>query len=319
MTAGRVRRRCPSGCALLAVVALAVTLGGCSGSAPTSGSPSASGSRSPQAGSSTAPAQPTTNNRSSPSAGLPRPDHVVVVVMENRSYDDIIGNPRAPYINGLAAGGALFTRSYAVAHPSQPNYLALFSGSTQGIDNDSCPHTFDAPNLGRSLLDAGRSFAGYSEGLPSPGSPICRRGAYARKHAPWVNFRSVPASANLPFSAFPADPAALPDLSFVMPDLDHDMHDGSIGDADLWLRDHLATYVAWAAGHNSLLVLTWDEDDRSESNRVVTVVTGAHVRPGRYDERLDHYRLLSTLEGLEGVRSAGVPAAGPPVTSIWTH
>jgi phosphatidylinositol-3-phosphatase len=250
---------------------------------------------------------------------LPHPDHVVVVVMENRSFDDIIGNPRAPYINGLAAGGALFTRSYAVAHPSQPNYLALFSGSTQGVHDDSCPHSFGGPNLGRSLVDAGRSFAGYSEGLPSPGSPVCGDGAYARKHAPWVNFPSVPPSANLPFSAFPGDPGALPGLSFVMPDLDHDMHDGSIGDGDRWLRDHLGAYVTWAAGHNSLLVLTWDEDDRSESNRIVTVVTGAHVRPGRYDERLDHYRLLSTLEALEGVRSTGVPAANPPVTSIWTH
>jgi acid phosphatase len=239
--------------------------------------------------------------------------------MENRSFDDIIGNPRASYINGLAIDGALFTRSYAVAHPSQPNYLALFSGSTQRIHDDSCPHTFDGPNLGRSLVDAGRSFTGYSEGLPSPGSPVCESGAYARKHAPWVNFPSVPASANLPFSAFPGDPAALPDLSFVMPDLDHDMHDGSIGDGDRWLREHLGSYAAWAAGHNSLLVLTWDEDDRSESNRVVTVVAGAHVRQGRYDERLDHYRLLSTLEALEGVRSAGLPSASPPVTSIWTH
>ena len=84
--------------------------------------------------------------------------------MENRSYDDIIGNPRAPYINELAAGGALFTQSYAVAHPSQPNYLALFSGSTQGIHDDSCPHTFDGPNLGRSLVDAGRSFVGLLRG-----------------------------------------------------------------------------------------------------------------------------------------------------------
>ena len=76
----------------------------------------------------------------------------------------------------------------------------------------------------------------------------------------------------------------------------------------MWLREHLGSYAAWAAAHNSLLVLTWDEDDRSESNRVVTVVAGAHVRPGRYDERLDHYRLLSTLEALEGVRVRGPPA-----------
>jgi acid phosphatase len=248
---------------------------------------------------------------------MPRPDHVVVVVMENRSYNDIIGNPRAPYINELARGGALFTHSFAVAHPSQPNYLALFSGSTQGIHNDSCPHTFAGPNLGQSLVSAGRTFAGYSEGLPSPGSTVCEDGAYARKHAPWVNFLSVPASANLPFSAFPSDYAALPNLSFVMPDLDHDMHDGTVGEGDEWLHTHLGDYATWAATHNSLLVLTWDEDDRSESNRVVTVIAGAHVRPGRYAERVDHYRVLSTLEELEQVRRVGRSISAAPVTSIW--
>jgi phosphatidylinositol-3-phosphatase len=329
------RLKRPSGRGLLAVLALTVGMSACSGSgtggagtsstAPPPGgvssSPSTGAGRSPGTGSGSTSAGPTTGTRAtSPSSALPHPDHVVVVVMENRSYDDIIGNPRAPYINGLAAGGALFTRSYAVAHPSQPNYLALFSGSIQGLHDDSCPHTFDGPNLGRSLVEAGRSFAGYAEGLPSPGSQVCEDGAYVRKHAPWVNFPSVPASANLPFSAFPGDLPALPDLSFVIPDLDHDMHDGSIGDGDRWLRDHLGAYVSWAAAHNSLLLLTWDEDDRSESNRVVTVVTGAHVRPGRYVEPIDHYRLFSTLEALEGVRSTGVPpAANPPITSIWTH
>jgi phosphatidylinositol-3-phosphatase len=334
------RPKRPSGRGLLALLALTVGMSACSGSgtggAGTSGtaasppdgvssSPSNGASQSPGTGSGTTSgttsAGPTTGSRAtSPSSVLPHPDHVVVVVMENRSYDDIIGNPRAPYINGLAAGGALFTRSYAVAHPSQPNYLALFSGSIQGLHDDSCPHTFDGPNLGRSLVDTGRSFAGYSEGLPSPGSRVCEDGAYARKHAPWVNFPSVPASANLPFSAFPRDLAALPGLSFVIPDLDHDMHDGSVENGDSWLRDHLGAYVSWAAAHNSLLLLTWDEDDRSESNRVVTVVTGAHVRPGRYVEPIDHYRLFSTLEALEGVRSTGVPpAANPPITSIWTH
>ena len=150
-----------------------------SGTAPSGTAPSSS-------------APPADAPSSSAASSVPRPDHVVVVVMENRSFNDIIGNPRAPYINGLAAGGALFTQSYAVAHPSQPNYLALFSGSTQGIHDDSCPHTFARPQPGRSLVDAGRSFAGYSEGLPSAGSPVCEHGAYARKHAPWVNFPSVP-------------------------------------------------------------------------------------------------------------------------------
>lgn len=63
---------------------------------------------------------------------VPQPAHTVVVVMENHSYADIIGNPATPFINALARQGALFTRSFAITHPSEPNYLALFSGSTQG-------------------------------------------------------------------------------------------------------------------------------------------------------------------------------------------
>jgi len=77
-------------------------------------------------------------------AQVPTPAHVVVVIEENHGYSQIIGSPQAPYINTLATQGALFTKSYALTHPSQPNYLGLFSGSTQGITDDSCPHTFSA-------------------------------------------------------------------------------------------------------------------------------------------------------------------------------
>ena len=65
--------------------------------------------------------------------GVPRPDHVVIVIEENHSYGEIIGSSFAPYINSLATRGALFTQSYAITHPSQPNYLDLFSGSNQGV------------------------------------------------------------------------------------------------------------------------------------------------------------------------------------------
>ena len=125
--------------------------------------------------------------------GVPVPDHVVIVVEENHSYAEIIGSAAAPYINSLAQQGALFTASHGVTHPSEPNYLALFSGSTQGVTDDSCPHTFSTANLGSELIAAGGSFIGYSEDLPAPGSTVCTSGAYARKHNPWVNFStSVP-------------------------------------------------------------------------------------------------------------------------------
>src|SRR6185312_16073764 len=86
---------------------------------------------------------------------LPRPAHVIIVMEENHSYADIIGSQQAPYINGLAQSGALFTDSHAITHPSQPNYLELFSGSIQGVKNDACPHSFAVDNEGSELIAAG--------------------------------------------------------------------------------------------------------------------------------------------------------------------
>jgi acid phosphatase len=290
------------------ICALAVAAGvfaGCGGSAPR---------RDPTT--SSVPGAP-----SSPVASpvaVPRPEHVVVVVMENRSYGDIMGNGSAPYINALASRGARFTQSFAVTHPSQPNYLALFSGSTQGVTGDSCPHTFATPNLAASLVAHGLTFVGFSEGLPSTGDTVCTAGAYARKHNPWSDFRNVTPSANRPFTAFPSDYSTLPTVSFVIPDLNHDMHDGSITAGDRWLSTQLGGYAAWASTHRSLLVLTWDEDDGGPYNRILTVVVGDGVRAGAYAEHVDHYRVLRTIEDAFGLPPIGASASAPPITDIWT-
>ena len=248
---------------------------------------------------------------------MPEPAHTVVVVMENHSYAEIIGNPAAPFINTLAGHGALFTRSYAITHPSQPNYLALFSGGTQGITDDSCPHQFTAPNLAAGLSAAGKSFAGYAEDLPGPGSPACSAGEYARKHAPWTDFSNVPGSSSLPFTSFPADFARLPAVSFVIPDLCHDMHDCSIAAGDAWLRAHIGGYAGWAMRHHSLLIVTWDEDDSSQGNHIVTIFAGQQVRPGRYAQPVTHYSVLATIEAAYTLPRDGQAAAATPITSIW--
>ena len=242
----------------------------------------------------------------------------VVVIMENHAYGQIIGNPAAPFINAIADRGALFTRSYGVAHPSEPNYLALFSGSTQGITDDGCPYRFTAPNLAADLLKAGKSFAGYSEDLPGPGSPVCSAGDYARKHVPWTDFSNVPGSVSLPFTNFPAgDFARLPTVSFVIPSLCHDMHDCSVAVGDAWLRSHLGGYTNWAMSHDSLLILTWDEDDNGARNHITTIFVGQQVRPGRYAETVTHYNVLATIEAAYGLPRDAQAAAAAPITSIW--
>jgi acid phosphatase len=105
---------------------------------------------------------------------------VIVVMKENHGYAEIIGSGQAPYINTLATQGALFTNSFAITHPRQPNYLALFSGSKHGIIDDSCPHTFTGRSLESMLLAAGKTFKGYSEDFPAVGSQVCTSGKYAQ-------------------------------------------------------------------------------------------------------------------------------------------
>ncbi len=243
--------------------------------------------------------------------------HIVVVVEENHSSSEIIGDPRAPYLNALGRSGAVLTNSYGVTHPSEPNYLALFSGSTQGRTDDSCPHSYSGDNLGHQLLARGQTFTGYSQSLPAAGDRACTAGPYARKHVPWTDFRDLPASVNQPMTAFPSDYSTLPRLSFVIPDLDHDMHDGTVGQADSWLHTHLGAYAGWARTHNSLLVVTWDEDDRSAGNRVPGLLVGAHVRPGPYRGRVDHYTMLRTLETALGLPPLGTAAHRAPIGGTW--
>jgi phosphatidylinositol-3-phosphatase len=254
----------------------------------------------------------------SPSAGLvPAPAHTVVVMMENHAFSEIIGNSAAPFLNQLARQGAVFTHSYAITHPSEPNYLAIFSGSTHGVTDDSCPVELTAANLAADLMAAGKTFAGYSEDLPSVGSPVCSAGEYARKHVPWADFRNVPGSVSMPFFSFPTDFARLPTVSFVIPNLCDDMHDCSVATGDAWLRAHLSDYARWAMTHDSLLIITWDEDDGSQSNQIPTIFAGQQVRPGRYAERIDHYRVLATIEAAYGLPRDGNAASASPITDIW--
>jgi hypothetical protein len=250
--------------------------------------------------------------------GVPRPDHVVVVMMENHSYRDIIGSSVAPYLNSLAAKGASFTQSFGVTHPSEPNYLALFSGSTHGLTSDSCPHTYTSDNLGKELIGAGDTFAGYSESMPSTGYTGCTSGAYARKHNPWVDFTSsVPAADNRTFAAFPSQYTSLPTVSFVVPNLKDDMHDGTVAAGDSWLKQHLSGYATWAATHNSLLIVTWDEDDNSAGNQIPTIFVGQHVKTGKYAESINHYDVLGTIEDAYGLPHAGSAATATPITDAW--
>jgi len=271
------------------------------------------------------------------SNALPKPDHIIVVIEENHGFDQIIGAPEAPYINDLAKEGALFTDSHGVTHPSQPNYIALFSGSLQGVKGDECLEDstpFITPNLGASLIKAGYTFVGYGETMPSVGfmkcyyqkSTLTKSSLYGRKHCPWVNWlgnqeNNIPDSLSRPMTDFPADFSKLPTIAFVIPNMDNDMHNHG-GDtamtrrADVWLRDNLSGYVDWAKTHNSLLILTFDEDNFTAQNEIPTIFVGPMVKPGKYNDSINHYNVLRTLEHMYQLPPAG-PAKADVIKKVW--
>lgn len=272
-------------------------------------------------------------------SGAPKFAHIIVVIEENHSYSELIGSVNARYITRLSENGALFTNSHGIGHPSQPNYLVLFSGSTQGVTDDNCAISqFTTPNLAAALIKKGFTFKGYAQTMPTVGylgcayiqSTLTVGYLYARKHCPWVNWQGtdanqIPASVSLPMTSFPRDFNKLPTVSFVIPDMDRDMHNiGAPGDAaaiqrgDKWLKENLAPYAAWARAHNSLLIVTFDEDDYipQNANRIPTIFYGAHVKTGKYDMAITHSNVLHTLENIYGLAVADTSAA-KPITGVW--
>jgi hypothetical protein len=250
---------------------------------------------------------------------LPQVSYVTVVVMENRNYRSIVGNEEARYINDtLIPQGALLQNSHAVTHPSEPNYLALFSGSTQGVNSDACPLTFSSANLATELAAAGKRFVGWSESLPHDGYMGCYEDSvYARKHAPWVNFTNVSPSSNLVYRGLPV--TSMPAVSFVDPNLCNDMHDCSTRRGDRWLSQNLPPLIAWNAQHAGLLIVTWDEADPDNgNNRIATVVVGPMVRSGvKSDRYVDHYGVLRTIESFFGLSCIDKECHAAPIAGIW--
>jgi phosphatidylinositol-3-phosphatase len=230
-------------------------------------------------------------------------DHVIWIVMENHSLDQIIGSPDAPYLNQLAHDHGLAANFYAESHPSLPNYIAMTSGSTHGIadDDDPSSHPLDVPSL-FSLLPGGGSRS-LLESMPGN----CARsdaGDYAVRHNPqayYVNLGGECDQYNVPL----ADP---PDLSarftFITPNLIHDMHNGTVADGDTWLSTFVPKLLAsaeYAAGRAAVFI-TWDEDDLLSANQIPTLVIAPSVPAGtRVTARLDHYAMLRATQEMLGV------------------
>jgi phosphatidylinositol-3-phosphatase len=262
---------------------------------------------------------------------LPKPDHIVIAILESHGYSQLIGSSAAPYINYLAndSSTAVFSESYAIMHPSQPNYLVLYSGSTLGVASNLVPsgNPFTTPNLGRQLIDSGKTFLIYSEDLPEVGFNGAKSGEYARKHNPAANWmgtgpNQVPETITQPLTAFPFnDFSLLPTVCYVVPNLENDMHNGldpaRITKGDRWILDNLDRYIQWAKTNNSLFILTFDEEGLTVENHIITIITGEMLKPGIYSNKINHYSLLHTIETMYGLPYIGDSLNCQPINFCW--
>jgi phosphatidylinositol-3-phosphatase len=229
--------------------------------------------------------------------------HVYVIVLENRSYSEIVGASDAPYLNSLIADYGLATNYHSLTHPSQPNYIALVSGSTQGIADDGS-YDVTAPNLADQLEAAGKSWADFQQDYPGscftggsasggPDGP----GTYARKHNPFISFTAISADparcANITdFSSF--DPAAA-DFELIVPNELNDMHSASTAQGDAFMRSFVPRILqsdAWRLG--GVLFITWDEGG---GDHVPLIVVSSLTPAGTRSNLIhDHYSLLRAIE-----------------------
>jgi phosphoesterase family protein len=257
--------------------------------------------------------------------GPPRVQHVMLVVLENADYDTARAQP---FLTTLAREGALLRQSFAVTHPSQPNYLALTAGTTSGVDSNT-PVTLDIPHIGDLLEVKGRAWKVYAEGYPGQCFMGPRSDAYVRRHVPFLSFRNVqsqPARCAriVDAATLAADirHGTLPDYALYVPDLRHDGHDTGVRAADEWLSETFGPRLRDPRfTEDMVFMVTFDEGPRGwwRRNRVYTVVYGDHVIPGSVsDARYDHFSLLRTIEELLGLGTLGQQdAKASPITGVW--
>lgn len=253
-------------------------------------------------------------------ARVPPFKKVAVLFLENHGYHEIIGSRQAPYLNRLADRGALETRYYALAHPSLPNYLALTTGSTQGVRSDcnSCDNA--APSLAGQLHAARIPWKAYFESLPAPGFAGNGVGNYSKHYNPFAYSERAGEGAGarrhiVVFGALRRDLSSrtLPRFSWITPDLVHDGHNGSVRASDRFAA-RLVPRIVRALGPDGVLFVTWDEAQGLTGpggGRVALIATGSGARHHLRSQAVaDHYSLLATLEG-----GLGLPRLGQAATA----
>jgi hypothetical protein len=300
------------------------------------GAPSRSVGSPPALATATPEATPTTqvtalpSAPSSPSPGIPAFSNVWIIVLENKDYTRVVGADDLPYLSGLIDRYGLAESYFGVARPSQPNYLAMFSGSTHGV-TDNRNHDIDAPTVADQIEASGRTWRLYAENVP----PGCFTGSgaeggrdgpgeYRRKHAPAISFTSI--STDPARCAFIEDLTAFrpgdADYALIIPNECHNAHDCPLREADAWLADHVPPIIeseSFRAG--GVLFITFDEDsgDDPSGGHVATIVVSPLVAAGtRSSVHYDHYSLLRTIEDAWGLACLAKACEAEPMADFFT-
>lgn len=257
--------------------------------------------------------------------------HVILVVEENQNYSDIIGNPDMPYLNSLADQYGLATNYYANTHPSIGNYMMLTTGKI--ITNDShFKETISADNIVRQLLAGGKTWKSYAEDLPSVGYTGSGKHSYVARHNPLSFFSDVRDDLTqvqnlVPFTQFSKDLATnqLPDFSFVVPNQENNSHDGTLAEADRWLRNNIAPLISSTAFQkDGLLIIVFDEANESDRTHggghvamfIVSPLAKKNYRSATFYQHESTLRLM--LEGVGLTRFPGAAAATPNMSEFFT-
>ena len=266
----------------------------------------------------------------------PGASHVMVIMEENKGYQATLGScGDDPYLCSLASQYASYTNWDAIAHPSLPNYLGVDSGGTQGCGADACPGGYTARDLGGELSSAGIPWTAYMESMPSPCYTGGSQGLYKRAHNPFVYFNDVVNSATCSNNVVPypgssglvsdLDASGAPQFVWITPNLNDDMHNGSVAQGDAWLAANLPAVLtsSWFTDYDSTVIVTMDENDAQPfpgGGQIPMVVISTAARgQGRSRPRGNLYGTLRAIEEEFGVGYLGAaanPSNGDPIGSF---
>ena len=265
-------------------------------------------------------------------ANQPTFSHVILVVEENHSYSEVIGSSAMPYLNSLASQYGLATQYFANGHPSMPDYLMFTTGQMETFD-DNFSDTVSDDNVVRELVKAGKSWKAYEESLPSPGYLGTDVAPYVRRHNPFSYLSDVQSDSSqaaniVPFPQFASDLAnnALPQFSFISPDVNNDAHNGTLAAADSWLQSNIAPLLASSTFQSSgVLIITFDESEDTDRDHggghVATVIISSKSKM-KYQSQTEyqHQSTLRLVLAASGVNQfPGLAGTAPDMTEFFTQ